>query len=857
MVYPHKTIVLSVLIMQFFAFSLGVQPIKAQMPFTCRGQIYTLSNTSQEFNELTIDPNNNAVRLSPFQNGKMLQWEVLGIRSTDNLLYGMDSEQHILYRMDAQGSIEELGMVDLEPNLDYLAGDVSPDGNFLVVIGSSNEQDERITKIDLRTNTYSTSSILLTGSRHFVDFSFDPISGIAYGYDIKARKIVSINLTTAALKSLLPIGVNNEIEGLFFDAFGKLFAYGSTANGEASALFSIRKTTGEESTITTGPASIHKVTEIASCPYTVGLQHSLNPKIAFPCDELTYTFWIANQSRLPTSGIDFEFELPDGLLLKQILYNPYMGSVNANLGSRNIQIENMLIPKGIDSIELQVEVSNTPAGIYNSQAILINLPPQLGEARVSDNPRTARRDDPSPLEVKQIGEEDSLFQNHFFCIGETIELDASPYGSSLLWEDGSKASVKPVSEEGTYTVVSQNKCHSLAVVFDVTAASCPFTIALAYDIIPKETLPCSEVIYRFIFENDAGLELNGVDLEETLPNGFTFLELLRDPLGGNLEEELLVKGILKISDMSLPIGFDTLDILVEVGNIPPGIYQQRATLEGFPQKIGPRRFSYDPKVPGSDSTAIKILGVEKDSLQIELELCEGSSLTLDGRPYGVDFLWFNGSKSEQVSINKTGLYELIVFNGCDPRYIFFSVVEADPIALNFVESSLSLRLGDSLHLKPIIQNEGDTIFYKWQDPHDSSLSCLNCPTPFAKPVRNIIYKLQVSNAVCTDSMQLEVMVDNTRRIYAPNIFSPNQDGINDYFFLQSPDFGIIESLTIFNRWGNIIFHSEKTGMNYMNSGWDGKYKGQFVGSGVYLWRAKITFLDELTEVFSGDIAIIR
>ncbi|MBC7412283.1 MAG: gliding motility-associated C-terminal domain-containing protein, partial [Bacteroidia bacterium] len=57
-----------------------------------------------------------------------------------------------------------------------------------------------------------------------------------------------------------------------------------------------------------------------------------------------------------------------------------------------------------------------------------------------------------------------------------------------------------------------------------------------------------------------------------------------------------------------------------------------------------------------------------------------------------------------------------------------------------------------------------------------------------------------------------------------NAFSPNGDGKND-LFLKGLD------LTIFNRWGQILF----TG----NQGWDGKYNGSDVNAGTYYYTVKV------------------
>jgi len=69
----------------------------------------------------------------------------------------------------------------------------------------------------------------------------------------------------------------------------------------------------------------------------------------------------------------------------------------------------------------------------------------------------------------------------------------------------------------------------------------------------------------------------------------------------------------------------------------------------------------------------------------------------------------------------------------------------------------------------------------------------------------------VSNIVCTPT---------PFRLFVPNAFSPNGDGLNDYF-LPSGVYIIDYHLQIYNKWGEKLFESDD-----INQGWDGKYNGR-------------------------------
>ena len=73
----------------------------------------------------------------------------------------------------------------------------------------------------------------------------------------------------------------------------------------------------------------------------------------------------------------------------------------------------------------------------------------------------------------------------------------------------------------------------------------------------------------------------------------------------------------------------------------------------------------------------------------------------------------------------------------------------------------------------------------------------------------------------------------------PNVFSPNNDGLNDNYFIDLKNAAAFEG-TIFNRWGN-----EMVSLNQINQKWDGKStSGEISDEGVYFIKYKITGLDK-------------
>jgi gliding motility-associated-like protein len=91
-------------------------------------------------------------------------------------------------------------------------------------------------------------------------------------------------------------------------------------------------------------------------------------------------------------------------------------------------------------------------------------------------------------------------------------------------------------------------------------------------------------------------------------------------------------------------------------------------------------------------------------------------------------------------------------------------------------------------------------------------------------------------------------------LYVPNAFTPNADGVNDMYevFGNKKALKFIEFM-VFNRWGEMIYKS-----NDIDFTWDGKYKGDFVGMGVYTYQLHVTFMDGYSDRdYRGTITVIR
>ena len=115
------------------------------------------------------------------------------------------------------------------------------------------------------------------------------------------------------------------------------------------------------------------------------------------------------------------------------------------------------------------------------------------------------------------------------------------------------------------------------------------------------------------------------------------------------------------------------------------------------------------------------------------------------------------------------------------------------------------------------------------------------------------------NAGCATSFDFQVFLNPRQGVFIPNIFSPNQDGINDLFVIfPSSAVKNILYLQVYDRWGELVF--ERTNFspnNHIQNGWDGSFNGKIMPPATFAFIGKIEYLDGTIEEVSGDITLIR
>jgi gliding motility-associated-like protein len=153
----------------------------------------------------------------------------------------------------------------------------------------------------------------------------------------------------------------------------------------------------------------------------------------------------------------------------------------------------------------------------------------------------------------------------------------------------------------------------------------------------------------------------------------------------------------------------------------------------------------------------------------------------------------------------------------------------------------------------------EVVSYNWTP--DKNLSCTDCPAPFANPKSTTTYLVQVKDQYgCTNKSAVTVtVVCSGLNYFVPNTFSPNGDGVNDIFAPRGTGLARVNSMRIFNRWGEMVFER----MNFMandrtpTGGWDGTYKGKPASADVYVYIIEFVCENNAIVPVKGNVALVR
>lgn len=184
-----------------------------------------------------------------------------------------------------------------------------------------------------------------------------------------------------------------------------------------------------------------------------------------------------------------------------------------------------------------------------------------------------------------------------------------------------------------------------------------------------------------------------------------------------------------------------------------------------------------------------------------------------------------------------------------PDEVLVDAGEDIEITLGAISDPITPMITSSLAIDSILWSPLDSVNCQTAD----------CGTVTFSPIQEQLYTVTVKDVNgCSASDDILVMVNARRNVYFPNIFTPNGDETNDHFNVTiGPGAISVMDFYILDRWGNVVYSIPNEFVPSEASAWDGRRSGEFVNPGVYVYAARVKFIDGKIIQYGGDVTVIR
>lgn len=235
------------------------------------------------------------------------------------------------------------------------------------------------------------------------------------------------------------------------------------------------------------------------------------------------------------------------------------------------------------------------------------------------------------------------------------------------------------------------------------------------------------------------------------------------------------------------------------------------------------------------------------------------------KPYLFDYQDTKGNTATTDTLTfsalKAGEYKLKVI---DQNYCTWdtsvTLIDPKPIAVD-LGKDVSIILGEGTDISALLTNfsyPNDVDSLRWtvnnKDTLIQSLSFRTYPNESSTFCIHLINKNGCTTADC-----IFVGIERKYPVYIPNMFSPNSDAYNDRFspFVDPKFVKEVEYFAVFDRWGNQMYAAKNFTPTDDQFGWDGTFNGKRMNPGVYVYQAKVIFLDGTTKLYKGDVTLLE
>ncbi len=251
------------------------------------------------------------------------------------------------------------------------------------------------------------------------------------------------------------------------------------------------------------------------------------------------------------------------------------------------------------------------------------------------------------------------------------------------------------------------------------------------------------------------------------------------------------------------------------------------------------------------------------SLQVTLDevICGetvlGTAITPGGGvgPFNIaiDGLATTGGLNPELS---AGVHTILLTdaNNCTADTTVSVVIPAAPDVQ--LPAEVTVALGEKLTL------DAQTNLQTWQNVVWNPLPNPACPACLRQewiPEVPGTFTVTITDVYgCTASASVTVRLRREVDVYIPNVFSPNDDGKEDFWTISAGASVVaIHTVLIFDRWGNEVYKLESPAAVNDWRGWDGTFRGEDMNPAVFVYYLELDLANGERVIRKGDVTIVR
>lgn len=239
-------------------------------------------------------------------------------------------------------------------------------------------------------------------------------------------------------------------------------------------------------------------------------------------------------------------------------------------------------------------------------------------------------------------------------------------------------------------------------------------------------------------------------------------------------------------------------------------------------------------------------------LNLPDNLCNGDTGIVSLSTFHGDILWSTGDTSDQILVTDSGVYSISITTeaGCQAD----TAIQIDFNEVSEVTGQFVYQTSTNKPVVPELEF-GEYVKIKWSPAN--GLDCDTCFYPVITIAESQVYQFVVTDLHgCTQSgsIVVEVQFDTEHDIYIPSVFNPDAENeANRLFSVFTKGIDRPYSMTIFDRWGGLLFYEENLLTNNPDMGWDGIINNRPVPVGVYAYTIHLVGVD---QPFTGSITVL-